>query len=162
MKDDNSPLPSETLILKTEAFSVNKTVCTNRQGRMVSTAAFRRWKDFVATLISTPVNEGRINRIKSAFDPAIHRLIYKQITYFPSNVLFTLKGELSSRAFDVSNIEKGIIDLIYEGKGGLDINDKFNTDLISLKRCSETDFAYITVEISIALLNDIKPDFDSN
>jgi len=72
---------------------------------------------------------------------------------------------LSSKAFDVSNMKKPLIDLIFlpkyfnqkppYGAKNLNIDDKYITDLSSKKRISPTDEPYIEAVLRVESLNDL-------
>ena len=81
--------------------------------------------------------------------------------YFPQHLLFTKKGEISKRSFDLTNIEKLLQDNLFESRyngreidgvviENFDIDDKFIVDLHSRKLPHEKD--YHEIRITVALI----------
>lgn len=52
------------------------------------------------------------------------------VTVHPTSVLYTDRGQVSSRSFDVDNVLKPILDMVFRGMG---VNDKHVTMLTSSK-----------------------------
>lgn len=153
----NQILKSEILILDSKAFSINSMYCKNRN---YTTTDYKSWAQLILSLLKQKPNSPRLASLESFFDFNQHRYSITITTYFPSNILITKDGYMSSKAFDVSNIEKPLIDLIFLPKYHLDtpnlnIDDKFISDLSSRKRISSTGNHYIEVKLDILSLQDI-------
>jgi len=78
------------------------------------------------------------------------------LTFFlPSKKLFTVKGKINRFSMDLSNIEKGLIDLVFDprfykrGHANLNLDDTLITTLISKQRKSVTNLPYIVITIEL-------------
>jgi len=153
----NTILKSETLIIDSKSFSINSMYCKNRN---YTTTSYKDWASGILNILKQKPNSHRLASLESFFDPFKHRYSITITTYFPPNILITKKNTMSSKAFDVSNIEKPLIDLIFLPKyhsdtPNLNIDDKTISDLSSRKRISATGEHYIEVKLDILSLQDI-------
>lgn len=142
----------QTFVLNIKPFSVNQMFTV----RNFKTVAYKDWEQFAIHELSRPDVCSCLKSIKDAFDPKKHALIVSLTMYFPKSVLYTASGQLSGRAYDLSNVEKPLLDLIclekYQIKSGIDnlgIDDKFVISLTSKKRPSMDDSFKIRVSISV-------------
>lgn len=156
----NKILKSETLILDSKAFSINKMYHATRS---YTTPAYKEWASQVLLLLKEKPNAPRLDSLRLFFDSTKHRYHVTITTYFPQNILITKSNIMSAKAFDVSNIEKPLIDLIFLSKHhtntpNLNIDDKTISDLTSRKRISATGKHYIEVKLDILDIKDLDLD----
>lgn len=75
--------------------------------------------------------------------------------FLPSDILFTKTGKVSRRSMDLTNIEKGLIDLVFDprfykrGHANLNLDDTLITTLLSQQRKSVTNKPYIHITLEI-------------
>jgi hypothetical protein len=150
------------ILLESKGFSVNKMFYKTRN---ITTTAYKDWRnDIFDCLAATEVIE-ELSELREAFSTKEHRYEFEIIHYYPREVIFTKEEVLSSRAFDVSNVEKPLIDILTLPKyfkmeepykvHNLNIDDKFISDLISRKRASEDGEYRIKIRVRILPLKDI-------
>ena len=145
------------LVLKLNAppFSINKAHYRNGN----RTNACRKWGD--AILEQLEAYEEEINEFRSQYEPLIctHSLKVELIFEQPRSLMFKTskpdRGKLSRRGSDLSNIEKMLIDLIFDprffkrGACNLNLDDTLISTLISKKRQSPNNKSYTWVKISM-------------
>lgn len=146
----------QTLLLTIKAFSINDMYYATVKKK---TAKAREWSMNVFHHLNTVKNLEKLNSLRAHFKPKKHQYKVDLIFFFPPEVLTTKADELSSRAFDISNIEKPLIDLLFlpiyynkehpTGCKNLKIDDKTITDLSSKKRASPDNNYYIKIKLSI-------------
>lgn len=148
--------------LKSKPYSINSFYY--RDGRIIKQEA-KEWMAQIFHLLSSSENQEKLEQIRKSFDKNLHYFKVKLEFYFPKNTLFNKKGLLSSRAFDLSNIEKTLIDLIFlpkyhkqqfpYGCPNINIDDKYICELESIKGLS-SDYNYETrIIIKILPLSEI-------
>lgn len=101
----------------------------------------------------------KFEKLRSKFDPIKHAYQVSFLWNYPASKFYTKKGDISSRTMDLSNIEKGLIDLIFlskyfdkpnpQGCQNLNIDDRYINRLVSEKRASEDGSQFVDVEIKI-------------
>lgn len=64
---------------------------------------------------------------------------------YPPHIFYTKGGYISSKTFDLSNIEKPLIDQVFGDI--MDVNDKLITRLVSRKLCGPTHGIVIRLEL---------------
>ena len=126
--------------LKVEPFSVNRMYYRDKRHK---TAEYRDWEKTVFSAMSAPDVQQKLKAAREYFDESKHFLSVKFVFCFPDSVLFNAKGLISSRAEDLSNTEKPLLDLIclpkYHvqafpyGVPNLNLDDKQVLKLTSLK-----------------------------
>jgi hypothetical protein len=149
-------ITEETIILNMKAFSINGMYC---RSITKTTAAYKVWRQGVLREMSLGANLEALSTIRNTFNPKIHRYCITITYYVPYNILFTKAGQMSARCFDVSNFEKPLLDILFDPKyhgktPNLNSNDKYISDLTSLKRAS--DEYSIEVNIKLNALDSIK------
>lgn len=104
-------------------------------------------------------NKEKLKLLRDYFDVSKHAYLVSLNWKFPKSILITKTNTLSSKAHDLSNIEKSIIDILFlpsnfsddksQGCLNLNIDDKHMLQLHSKKSLSESeDYSLeITVEI---------------
>ena len=143
-----------TLTIPVKSFSINTMFCKNRA---FTTSDYKTWAYSIFHRLDTEDNLQAFEDLRTAFDVKKHAYSVSIITYFPFETLYTKKGILSSRAFDLSNIEKPLIDLIFlpkyfdqpspYGIANLNIDDKYIIDLSSKKRAAPEHRIDIEIEV---------------
>jgi len=117
-------------------FSINSMYYRNRS---IITTEARNWQSSVLRCIEDISSQKRIKEFKDYYDPKINALEIEVQSYYLESDLITKNGTLSSKTFDLSNVEKPIIDLLTsktystEICSNLEIDDKNCIRLISLK-----------------------------
>lgn len=121
-------------------YSVNKYFYGNRAIKRRETVEWE--SSFIEHLREDDI-QTQIKEFRDRFDPERHCIHIDIETVFPESILYTKKGMLSSKAFDVSNMEKPIIDVLFLKKystptsKNLEIDDKYITKMSSEKTAGE-------------------------
>lgn len=148
-----------TFRLKLEPFSVNRTYYRDRRHK---TQDFRDWE--MAALASLRNNEvqSQLEKLRQQFDPNLHGFVVRFRYLYPRSVLFNKQGQISSRAEDLSNIEKPLLDILFLPKyhvqaspwGAPNVNadDKYVLRLTSQKAVSPDEKHYIDISVAIVSL----------
>lgn len=145
------------LILKFNAppFSINSAYYKNGN----RTKKCRAWGDSLLEQIDNFSQE--IEEFRSQFDKLKHSLNTEIIFLYPYSILFTKQDYISRRSMDLSNIEKLLVDLIFDnrfferGTNNLNLDDTLVTSQLSKKRLSKDDLHQIIVTITISDLTDL-------
>jgi hypothetical protein len=151
---------SVSFTIKAPPFSINKAYYRNRQ----LTQEARKWREQMLVQLQTPLLLTLMQALKTEFLPSKHALSVTYDFYFPKRLLFTKKGEISKRSFDLTNIEKLLQDNLFESRyngreidgvviENFDIDDKFIVDLHSRKLPHEKDHHEIRVTVALLPLS---------
>lgn len=115
-------------------------------------------------LLKSSQMQSALQELKEEFDPTKHCIKVEITCYYPHEIFFTKKGTISAKTFDLSNVEKPIVDVIFLEKyatntiKNLGIDDKFITDLNSKKRPSSEHSINIRIQLDdLESLEDIPP-----
>lgn len=115
-------------------------------------------------LLKSPQMQSALQELKDEFDPTKHCIKVDITCYYPREVFFTKKGTISAKTFDLSNVEKPIVDVIFLEKyatqtiKNIGIDDKYITDLNSKKRPSIEHSINIRIQLdNLQSLEDILP-----
>jgi len=137
-----------------KAFSINAMFAKNRS---YTTSAYKDWSCQVFHKLNTEENLKQLEELRNYFDFKKHYYIIDLKFYFPKEIIYLKNGALSSRAFDISNIEKPLIDLLFlpkyfdkkspYGCKNLNIDDKYIKKMSSEKEASEDFRIEIKLEI---------------
>jgi hypothetical protein len=140
-------------------FSINATYYGKG---FIKTSKAREWALDIFYRLSTPENEQAFKDLREAFDPKKHGFTFHMTAYYPKSQFLTKQGHISNKLFDVSNVEKGLIDLFTLPKHALSpsplgcqnlqIDDRYIVELQSRKKASESEIPYIVVQIGIVNL----------
>lgn len=137
--------------IKSPPFSINAAYYKRSKTR---TTQCRAWGDGILSQLQNPNIQSMFKTFKGAISD--RPLIGLNLTFqYPIDVLYTKAGHISRRSMDLSNIEKMLIDLIFDnrfherGTPNLNLDDKFIVDLKSEKRPSKDDDFHILVDIYI-------------
>lgn len=130
-----------TFELNSAPFSINEAYYKRSFTR---TKECRAWGAAIHRQIAAP----EIVKLFTEFRQGLPRKLALRVTLefkYPRDILFTKKGEISLRSKDLSNIEKMLIDLIFDSRFDgrqlddgtvihtLSLNDKCITELVSKK-----------------------------
>lgn len=118
--------------IPTAAFSINKSTYTDKRHK---TQAFRNWEQQFNIWLGSHVGElcklqGPTFAIEMNFE-------------YPRDMFYNKGGVISSKTFDLSNVEKPIQDLIFKA---MDKNDKLIVSLNSLKYPGCTHAIHIRIQ----------------
>ena len=127
--------------IKAPPFSINKAYYKRS---MTRTQECRKWGDSVLIQLQDPLLLDQFTQVREAFNPKKHTISVELQFNIPQCKFYTKKGEVSIHSQDLSNVEKLLIDLIFDSRfndrqikdisiSNLNINDKFITELISRK-----------------------------
>mgnify|MGYP003349633707 CR=1 FL=1 len=96
--------------LSLEPFSVNRTYYRDRRHK---TQDFRDWEMAAINALSRPQIQEKLTAIRGKFDATKHGFLVKFVYMYPQSVLFNKQGQISSRAEDLSNVEKPLLDVLF-------------------------------------------------
>jgi hypothetical protein len=124
----------QTITLPVKTISINSMYYGNRlHGK---TMEAREWtEDVVAQLRRFGP---QLKALREHFITTEHMYSVKLEILIPENVLFTKKGELTSKVHDLSNVEKGFLDILFLPKyfehcQNLNLDDRYLGELCSAK-----------------------------
>jgi hypothetical protein len=150
-------------VLNIKPFSINQMFTL----RNFKTVSYRDWQELFLHEVRKASAQDALKDLRNAFDPSKHGVALSLTFYFPKNIMFTAANQLSGRAYDLSNIEKNIIDLLCLpkvhnaaetwGAENFNIDDKFIISLQSKKRVAPDDKFSISVRFSLLSLHPSKP-----
>jgi len=151
---------SVSFTVKAPPFSINKAYYRNRQ----LTKECREWRSSMLVQLQQPLVLSLIQALKTEFQAQQHALSVSYDFYFPQKLLYTKKGEISKRSFDLTNIEKLLQDNLFEHRyngreidgiiiENFDIDDKFIVDLHSRKLSHQEDYHEIRVTVTLISLD---------
>lgn len=142
--------------LPLKPFSINKMHYRDRRHK---TQDYRDWELSALQAINTEYVQNQLKKIREAFDANKHAFAVRFTFLYPSSVLYNKAGQISSRAEDVTNIEKPLLDLLFLPKyhvqsfpyGGPNVNadDKHVLSLTSRKSLSADDKHHIRISIAV-------------
>lgn len=144
-----------TIMVDHPAFSINKMY--NNRRSFGTSAAFKQWTAGLFHKLSTEQNLQSFTDLREFFNPKSHCFNLDLTFTFPSKVYYTKEGQMSARCFDISNIEKPLIDLIFlpeyykkpspYGCKNLNIDDKYIRSMRSRKISGDMHRIQIDIEI---------------
>lgn len=139
-----------------EPFSVNRTYYRDRRHK---TQDFRDWELAAINALASQTVQQKLDKIRSAFDAQKHGFIVRFKFMYPAAVLFNKQGQISSRAEDLSNIEKPLLDVLFLPKyhvqpfpwgcSNVNADDKYVLRLTSQKTVSPNDNYYVQISVAI-------------
>lgn len=123
------------------------------------TAAYREWESSALFELSKPDAQTALADLRANFDAEKHVYRMQIICKYPRQIFCNQKGLISSKMFDITNVEKILTDLIFlpkyhvqsfpYGCHNLNADDKYLISLNSAKRCSSEEKYEICVTIWI-------------
>lgn len=139
-----------------EPFSVNRMYGRDRRYK---TADYKDWELAVVQALSVPVVQQKLKELREFFDPKQHAFVVKFDFQYPHAVLYNKAGEISSRAEDLSNTEKPLLDILFlpkyhvqtrpYGCPNINADDKHVLRLTSSKRASADSKHWIKIAVAI-------------
>lgn len=127
--------------------------------RRHKTADYRDWELAAIEALNRKEVQAELAKIRSNFDENKHSLFIKFNFQFPATTLLNKQGLISSRAEDLSNIEKTLLDVLClpkffvqsppHGYPNLNIDDKHVLRLVSSKTISPTNKYQTKVSITL-------------
>jgi len=138
------------LILNIKPYSVNAYYYGNRS---IKKTEARNWEHSMIELLKPEECQKQLEHLKELFDPKKHCITISILCLYPEEIFFTQKGTISAKTFDVSNVEKPIIDVIFLEKyattkiTNVGIDDKFIIDMHSYKRSYHKNEIRIKIQI---------------
>jgi hypothetical protein len=121
----------------------------------IRTQKCRDWGDSI--LLQMVKIKDKLLKFKEEFDEKEDAISIELVFYIPKDKFYTKKGDISLRSNDLTNVEKLLVDIIFDSRFNnryvsdtkvlnLDINDKLIVDLSSKKRPTAGDY-YIDILI---------------
>lgn len=145
--------------LALEPFSINR---MHTRDKSHKTQDYRDWEMAALQAMRAAHVQAQLAKIREAFNPAEHAFAVRFKFKFPAQVLFNKQGLISSRAEDLSNVEKPLLDLIFLpkfhvqplpwGVPNVNADDKYVLRLTSTKQLSADSSYSIDVQIRIVQL----------
>lgn len=140
--------------LPLKAFSINR--MSSRDSRY-KTKEFKEWTYQVFHHLNNSKHQKAFEELRNEFDEKKHAYCIELTAYYPEKDLITKANVLSARAFDTTNIEKPLIDLLFGpdfhkkkspyGCKNLNIDDKYLLDCNSKKRIGAEHSLDIIIQI---------------
>ena len=113
------------------------------------------WEQKIIEFLRTKETQSDLNNFRNSFDPSKHSISVDIKLTYPRKILYTQKKQLSAKAFDISNTEKPLIDVLFlpkystESSRNIELDDKYITRMISEKVVG----ANYSIDVKIQLLN---------
>lgn len=147
--------------LYAEPFSLNKAYYlksfNGKSATKIRTKECREWGDRV--LFQLKSLSDSMKEFREAFDEKLHAITIELHFYIPAAKFYTKAGHISIGSSDVTNIEKMLVDLIFDARfngrsqdgvsiENVNVNDKFIVRMISSKNPSKGKDYFINVVIN--------------
>ncbi len=123
------------------------------------TQATRDWSYHIFHQLNSDDIQEKLEKLREVFNSDEHVYHIELSHYVPESRLFTKAGKLSRNCYDLTNIEKSIVDLLFlpkyfdkinpYGVKNLKMDDVYLMRLVSEKRPSIDKDWHIGIEISI-------------
>lgn len=113
------------------------------------------WEQKIIEFLRTKKIQSDLNNFRNNFDPSKHSISVDIKLTYPPEILYTQKQQLSAKAFDISNTEKPLIDVLFlskystEKSKNIEIDDKYITRMTSEKVAGDS----YCIDVKIQLLN---------
>ena len=138
--------------LKIKPFSVNQMYGRERNRK---TMDCYDWEAQFCHLLRQDAPQKALKELREAFDSSNHAYVVRLTFGFHSSIFFTKDGAISSRSFDLTNLEKPILDLLCGPKyheqeaPNLNCDDKLVVQVVSAKKVQQEPGYSIRVAIGI-------------
>ena len=125
-----------TLNLPTKPYSVNAYFYGNRS---IKKREAVEWESRIIEFLRTEKTQKDLNNFRNSFDSSKHSILVDIILTYPQEIIYTKKQQLSAKAFDISNTEKPLIDVLFLPKystktsRNIEIDDKYISKMSSEK-----------------------------
>ncbi len=136
---------TETFVLKGRSFSINAMYGPKK----FKTSEARDWEMTVFHQLGHGDNVAKFERLRAAFNPAVHGYSIAITVVYPETKFYTKVGDISAHTHDVSNYEKPLVDLFFlskyfnndvpYGTKNLNCDDKYIIRMFS-RKCVGPDF----------------------
>lgn len=146
--------------LDLKPFSINKAYYRDRR---IKTRDFVDWEMCVIQQLNRPEIQTELEKLRAAYQPNVHGFSVSLRYYFPHDLLLNKQGLISSRAEDLSNVEKALLDLLFlpkihvqsppYGAPNVNCDDKSVLELHSYKLPSADGSHHIVVSIRLVNFN---------
>lgn len=154
-----------SLLIHERPFSINSMYFNRPDNKKIRSLDARNWSRLIFIQLNNQYNLNQLKLFRDAFDPKTMGIGIHMTTHYKRDTFFTKKDQISSRTMDISNIEKPIIDLIFdpkyfkrkcpEGCQNLNLNDKYIVGMISNKLPSKTGEMYMFIKLWTVKLEDL-------
>lgn len=125
--------------LPTKAFSVNAAYYKNRA---IKTTDFRSWEESIQELL----DEVKIlTDLADEFNRVGGEFAVSFIFVYPYHIYYNKAKDISAKTFDLSNVEKPLLDQIFGGR--MCVNDRFVTHLQSTKEAGASHEIKVIIEL---------------
>lgn len=153
-----APLLKKTLQLNISSFSVNSMYAAGNS-RFGKSGEAKEWTYLAYSELNKWSKE--IKDLKELFSEKEHGYGVELEWFFTRDKLITKKGILSSRAHDLSNVEKNIVDVLFLPSNApfcenLNIDDRYLIELKSSKKVSPHSFPFLLLTVYILPLDFIE------
>jgi len=138
--------------LPLEAFSINSVYYRDRRHK---TQSYRDWERRAFQCLHSAEIQEKLKSIREAYKEDEH--CFSVAFDFQMSALFNKQGKISSRAEDLSNVEKMLLDILFlpkyhvqpwpDGVPNLNADDKYVLELSSKKTHSVNDGTHITIAL---------------
>lgn len=125
------------ILNKVKPFSINNAYYKQT---FTMTRECRQWRFTVIKALSSQNNLTEITKFRESFNPKLHGIALSLKFIIPHDWFYTQEGEVSLRSMDLSNVEKLLIDILFDKRfterrelANLNINDKAIIHLDSQK-----------------------------
>ncbi|MBK9292812.1 MAG: hypothetical protein IPM52_14485 [Bacteroidetes bacterium] len=145
-----------TFTLQLKPFSVNAMYGRDRNRK---TADCYDWEMQACHLLRQAEPAKALKELREAFDVSKHCYVFRFTFAFHSSIFFTKDGAISSRSFDLTNVEKILADILCgpkyheapapQGAPNLNIDDKLVLQVTSRKIVQQQPGYSIRVAIAI-------------
>ena len=111
------------------------------------------WEATIRVYLKDATIQLELERVRTSFKASDHTISINLIFIYPKNILFNKEGLMSSRAYDLSNVEKPIIDLVFLERHSsplcknLELDDKYISKMTSDKMIGDTHGIAINIEV---------------
>lgn len=151
--------------LQLEPFSINRMYGRDKRHK---TADYKDWELAAFNSLNNGFVQKELERFRTDFNPEQHVVEARLVAHYPANILFNQKGLISSKAEDITNWEKVLVDIIFlpkhfvqpfpSGVKNLNCDDKLLVKLVSEKAVSTGNTHHILVQLQLKALSSIKPE----
>lgn len=117
----------------------------------------RQWRETIINALKEETNQLIINSFKNKFDETKHGIQIVISHRMPKEWFFTKKEIISRRSQDITNIEKLLVDILFDSRfyergeiNNLNIDDKFIVSMLSEKIFTKANWGII---VKLDLIN---------
>ena len=136
--------------LNSKPYSVNRYYYGNRA---IKRREAVQWEQVIIENLRDEEVQKNIEEFMSHFDPKENCFSVELTFYYPESLFYTKKGMLSTKVFDITNVEKPLVDTVFLEKystsviKNLQIDDKYITKCVSQKLPSESHWINVKIQL---------------